>query len=75
MRKAQESEPRIKESLDDRVWLSMPQVAAYFGTGREQVRRWIICGRLKAVRIGKLVRISRSEIADFEHRYEIGGAR
>jgi len=53
----------------------VPQFAARMQTGREQVRRWIRDGKLKPVRLGKLVRLEESEIRRFLDEYTIGDGR
>jgi len=54
---------------------TVPQFAARMQTGREQVRRWIRDGKLKPVRLGKLVRLEESEIRRFLDEYTVGGGR
>jgi excisionase family DNA binding protein len=61
--------------LDGQTWLTMPQIAAHLGTGREQIRRWIKSGKLRAVRIGKFTRVSVDELSDFLRRNQTGGEK
>ena len=56
-------------------YVTIADVAARYGTGREQVHRWIRRGELPALRVGKLVRVALADLDDFERRHRIGGAR
>ena len=48
--------------------LTVAQVAARYQTGREEVHRWIRDLELDAFRVGKLVRVRRDALAEFEKR-------
>lgn len=46
-------------------YYSVTQVAEKYNVSREAVHQWIKAGRLKAVQVGKLYRISETEIKKF----------
>ena len=46
-------------------YYSVTQVAEMYSVSREAVHQWIKAGRLKAVQVGKLYRISENEIKKF----------
>ncbi len=56
-------------------YVSPRELAESLGTSRGQIHRWIRAGRLRAIRIGKLVRIERAEADRFFADAAIGGAR
>ncbi len=53
-------------------YYTVGQVAARFQTGREQVHRWIRSGKLRCIRVGKLVRISAEALAESEEAHLAG---
>ena len=46
-------------------YYSVTQISKKYNVSREAVHQWIKKGELKAVRVGKLYRISESEIKKF----------
>ena len=46
-------------------YYSVTQIAKMYNVSREAVHQWIKAGRLKAVQVGKLYRISEAEIKKF----------
>jgi excisionase family DNA binding protein len=52
--------------------LKVQEVADHFATGPEQVHRWIRKGQLRAIRIGRLIRLEPAAVADFEAQHRLG---
>ena len=46
-------------------YYSVTQIAKKYSVSREAVHQWIKSGKLKAVQVGKLYRISETEIKKF----------
>ena len=46
-------------------YYSVTQIAEMYSVSREAVHQWIKAGKFKAVQVGKLYRISESEIKKF----------
>lgn len=53
---------------DADVWFSVKDVAARLKVSERTIRRWIACGQLRVHRFGRLVRIAKAELEDFERR-------
>ena len=51
--------------MDMMELLTVREVAAYLKTTRQQVRRMIQCGELRAVKVGREYRITLSALAEF----------
>ena len=49
--------------------LTVREVAAYLKTTRQQVRRMIQCGELRAVKVGREYRITLAALAEFLEEY------
>jgi len=54
-------------------FLSVPEVAQYFGVSTQCVRRWMDSGELRYIRVGNSgqPRVSRSHIGDFVKANEV----
>jgi len=48
--------------VKEREWLKVDEFAQEFGVTRACVRRWLLERKLNSTRLGRLVRIPRSEI-------------
>ncbi|HZO92480.1 MAG TPA: helix-turn-helix domain-containing protein [Candidatus Baltobacteraceae bacterium] len=69
------AKPQLPPPQDDTL-LTVADVARRYRTGREQVHRWIRRGQLSGViRIGKLVRIPQTSLAEFEARHTSAQSR
>ena len=52
----------------EQEYFSPKQVSTHFGVSLRTVRRWIASGKLPAYRLGRLVRIKKSDIEALEAR-------
>lgn len=75
MRKGRTTTEPTRTALGRAEYVTIANVAARYGTGREQIHRWIRRGELPAIRVGKLVRVAVADLDAFEARHRIGGAR
>lgn len=48
---------------------SVYEVAKIFGVHFQTVRKWIYSGKMKAVKVGRIVRVDDSEIERFKKEY------
>jgi excisionase family DNA binding protein len=55
----------------ERATMSLEQVATYLNVSSQTVRRLVSRGKLKAVRIGKSLRVEEKALADFLNQAEV----
>ncbi|MBQ2211844.1 MAG: helix-turn-helix domain-containing protein [Ruminococcus sp.] len=53
----------------EQEYFSIKQVCARLGVSRMTLRRWIDSGKLPAYKLGRLVRIKREDLEDFEQAH------
>lgn len=71
MRRRRRTARKISET---REWLSVQQVADHFQVSRVTVWRWIRCGRLSGIRVGRVRRIALTSLRDFARQGSGEGA-
>ena len=59
------------EEIMPRKWMSLRKVAELLDTSESTVRREIKAGRLRAYKIGKLIKIAREDFLDYERRCQV----
>ncbi|MHC5057875.1 MAG: helix-turn-helix domain-containing protein [Planctomycetota bacterium] len=66
-------QPKSSESFQEPLLLTVPEVAHLMGLSDKTVRREVVRGNLRTVRLGRSVRISRAELLSYIKRNERRG--